>query len=57
MVLLGENGMGKTTLVKLMLGLLEPNNGTVRRSPHARVALVNQHHADQIDLTLSEMGL
>ena len=54
-VLLGENGMGKTTLVKLMLGLLEPNNGTVRRSPHARVALVNQHHADQIDLTLTPL--
>eukprot|EP00547_Thalassionema_nitzschioides_P004717 CAMPEP_0194220036 /NCGR_PEP_ID=MMETSP0156-20130528/27330_1 /TAXON_ID=33649 /ORGANISM="Thalassionema nitzschioides, Strain L26-B" /LENGTH=753 /DNA_ID=CAMNT_0038949903 /DNA_START=33 /DNA_END=2297 /DNA_ORIENTATION=+ len=54
-VLLGENGNGKTTLVKLIMGELEPCEGTVRRSPHARYALVNQHHADQIDLSLTPL--
>ena len=54
-VLLGENGNGKTTLVKLLTGELEPTEGTVRRSPHARFALVNQHHADQIDLKLTPL--
>lgn len=27
----------------------------MKRSPHARYALVNQHHADQIDLTLTPL--
>mmetsp|Transcript_8070 Transcript_8070/g.17383 ORF Transcript_8070/g.17383 Transcript_8070/m.17383 type:complete len:771 (+) Transcript_8070:93-2405(+) len=54
-VLLGENGNGKTTLVKLITGSLEPSEGEVLRNPHARFALVNQHHADQIDLTMSPL--
>mmetsp|Transcript_21509 Transcript_21509/g.44843 ORF Transcript_21509/g.44843 Transcript_21509/m.44843 type:complete len:720 (+) Transcript_21509:81-2240(+) len=49
-VLLGENGNGKTTLVKLIMGELEPTIGQVVISPKARVALVNQHHAEQIDM-------
>ena len=54
-VLLGENGNGKTTLVKLMLGELAPVAGEVRINPQARVALVNQHHADQLDLEQSPL--
>ena len=46
--LLGENGDGKTTLVKAMLGKLDPTAGTVTIDRGARVALVNQHHADQL---------
>jgi len=54
-VLLGENGNGKTTLVKLIMGELKACEGEVRRSPHARYAIVNQHHADQIDLTMTPL--
>ena len=36
LVLLGENGQGKTTLVKLLLGQLEPTTGIVHRQPGAR---------------------
>jgi ATP-binding cassette subfamily F protein 3 len=54
-VLLGENGNGKTTLVKLIMGELQPSDGDVLRSPHARFAVVNQHHADQIDLSLTPL--
>jgi ATP-binding cassette subfamily F protein 3 len=54
-VLLGENGNGKTTLVKLIMGELQACEGEVKRSPHARYALVNQHHADQIDLALTPL--
>lgn len=55
LVFVGENGNGKTTLLKLIIGDLEPTSGTVVRSPFARIALVNQHHADQIDLKLTPL--
>ena len=54
-VLLGENGNGKTTLVKLLIGELEATEGEIVRNGGARIALVNQHHADQIDLTMSPL--
>jgi len=54
-VLLGENGAGKTTLVKVIMGLLEPTKGIVERDGGARFALVNQHHADQINLDLTPL--
>jgi ATP-binding cassette subfamily F protein 3 len=37
-VLLGENGNGKSTLVKLMTGALEPTEGEIKRNPQARAA-------------------
>ncbi len=49
-VLLGENGNGKSTLLKILNGDLNPLSGEVRKEPSIRVAIVNQHHADQISL-------
>jgi len=54
-VFVGENGNGKTTLVKLLLGGLKPTAGTVTINRGARISLVNQHHADQIDLSMSPL--
>jgi len=39
----GVNGAGKSTLVKIMVGELEPNEGTIDRHPNLRVAYVAQH--------------
>jgi len=54
-VFVGENGNGKTTLVKLLLGELKPTAGTIKINRGARIALVNQHHADQLDLKMSPL--
>ena len=54
-VVLGENGVGKTTILKLLTGTLTPLKGEIVRSPHARFAIVNQHHADQLDMSLTPL--
>eukprot|EP00931_Biecheleriopsis_adriatica_P010615 TRINITY_DN11168_c0_g1_i1.p1 TRINITY_DN11168_c0_g1~~TRINITY_DN11168_c0_g1_i1.p1 ORF type:complete len:834 (-),score=137.17 TRINITY_DN11168_c0_g1_i1:56-2557(-) len=52
-VLVGENGAGKTTLLRLLLGRLQPTRGEVVINRHVRFAVLDQHHADQIDLARS----
>jgi len=46
----------QTTLVKLLVGDLKPTIGEVKITPGCRVAVVNQHHADQIDLDLTPLA-
>lgn len=48
--LVGPNGAGKSTLLKLMVGDLEPTEGTVRRNPHLRIGRYYQHSVDQLDM-------
>ena len=40
--LLGRNGMGKSTLLKLMYGELSPDSGSVARQQNLRVAYLPQ---------------
>lgn len=47
--LIGPNGAGKTTLLKLILGQLEPDEGTVKRGTQMQVAYFDQMR-DQLDL-------
>ncbi len=41
--LLGRNGTGKTTLMRILCGDVEPDGGAVQREPGLRVALLPQH--------------
>merc|ERR1712025_345272 len=47
--LVGPNGAGKSTLLKLMVGELEPTEGTIRRHLHLSIGRYHQHSTDQLD--------
>ena len=46
--LVGANGTGKSTLLKLMLEDLEPTKGEVRQSRMCKVGVYDQHSCDQL---------
>ena len=48
--LLGANGMGKSTLLRGLAGRLVPMDGTIERSPWARVGYFAQHRVELLDL-------
>jgi ATP-binding cassette subfamily F protein 3 len=47
--LLGENGNGKTTLLRLLMGELKPMSGSIRHSSKMRVGYFAQEQADAFD--------
>lgn len=47
--LIGPNGVGKSTLIHLLIGKLTPNTGEIKSSPTNQVAFFDQNRA-QIDL-------
>lgn len=44
--LLGQNGTGKTTLMKLLAGQLEPDLGTIKRADDLKIVYFDQHRED-----------
>ena len=48
--LLGSNGNGKSTLVKLLAGKLKPEHGTVTRAATLKVGYFAQHQVDELDM-------
>lgn len=49
----GENGAGKSTMIKLLVGEIEPQEGTVWKHPNARIAYVAQHAFHHIESHLN----
>eukprot|EP00020_Sapocribrum_chincoteaguense_P006922 CAMPEP_0170739114 /NCGR_PEP_ID=MMETSP0437-20130122/4993_1 /TAXON_ID=0 /ORGANISM="Sexangularia sp." /LENGTH=714 /DNA_ID=CAMNT_0011077557 /DNA_START=63 /DNA_END=2207 /DNA_ORIENTATION=- len=50
---LGANGEGKTTLMKLLIGDLVPTTGSIQRNARVRLGLFTQYFVDQLDLSTS----
>lgn len=53
--LVGPNGVGKSTLLRLMTGKLSPTEGVVTRHTHLKLGVYSQHSAEQLDLTKSAL--
>merc|ERR1712003_566514 len=50
----GENGAGKSTMIKLLVGEIEPQEGDVWKHPNARIAYVAQHAFHHIENHLNK---
>jgi len=51
--IVGPNGVGKSTFLKLLMGVLEPTKGEIRRNHRLRIGRFDQHAGEQFDLELS----
>jgi len=51
---IGENGAGKSTMIKLLVGEIVPQEGDVWKHPNARVAYVAQHAFHHIESHLTK---
>ena len=53
--LLGRNGAGKTTFMRILSGEVEPDSGELQFAPHTRVALLPQDVPQNIHGTVSDV--
>jgi ATP-binding cassette subfamily F protein 3 len=53
--LIGANGNGKSTLIKLLAGRLAPMAGKIGKSGKLRVGYFAQHQADELDLAATPL--
>ena len=51
--LLGANGNGKSTLIKLISGKLNQTNGSITKNKKLRVGYFAQHQTDELDLSFT----
>ncbi|XP_051557107.1 ATP-binding cassette sub-family F member 3-like isoform X1 [Myxocyprinus asiaticus] len=55
--IVGENGAGKSTVLKLLMGELTPINGTRHAHRNLKIGYFSQHHVDQLDLNVCSIEL
>ncbi|XP_036409999.1 ATP-binding cassette sub-family F member 3-like [Megalops cyprinoides] len=55
--IVGENGAGKTTMLKLLMGELTPINGVRHAHRNLKIGYFSQHHVDQLDLNVCSVEL
>lgn len=53
LAVLGTNGIGKSTLMKTLVGALEPDTGSVKWSENAQIGYYAQDHAEDFDNDLT----
>ena len=53
--LLGANGVGKTTFLKILVEQLQLREGSYFHNKKARVAMFSQHHVDKLTLAFSPL--
>ncbi|KAF2811016.1 ATP-binding cassette sub-family F member 3 [Mytilinidion resinicola] len=53
--LVGPNGVGKSTLLRIFTGALSPTQGTVSRHTHLKLGVYTQHSSESLDLTKSAL--
>ena len=53
-IICGENGCGKTTITRLLLGLLKPDSGKIEKSDGAVISYVPDNNGMYENLTLKD---
>ncbi|XP_073752466.1 ATP-binding cassette sub-family F member 3 isoform X3 [Callorhinus ursinus] len=53
----GENGAGKSTMLKLLMGDLAPVRGIRHAHRNLKIGYFSQHHVEQLDLSVSAVEL
>ncbi|XP_010591116.1 ATP-binding cassette sub-family F member 3 isoform X1 [Loxodonta africana] len=53
----GENGTGKSTMLKLLMGDLAPVQGIRHAHRNLKIGYFSQHHVEQLDLNISAVEL
>src|SRR2546430_15224949 len=55
--IIGANGAGKTTFLKIISGEIEPNKGTVNITPGERIAILKQNQSEFDEISVLDTVL